>query len=100
MSVNGIILYTQPNCPFCEYMKAMLDETGFTYYVSNIMDDPKALAFMKTQGHRVVPQLYVNDYHINKKDTNDYTSEELYSIISEHLDKPWPWQDSGIEQGI
>jgi len=54
---------------------------------------------MKAQGHITVPQLYVNDNHINKKNTQDYTSEELYKLISESLDR-WAWQDSGVEQGI
>lgn len=100
MSVNGIILYTQPRCGYCEMMKSLLDKTGYTYYTINIQEDPKALAFIKSQGHKVVPQLYVNEQHVNKKDTKEYTSEELFGIISEHLDKPWPWQDSGIEQGL
>ena len=97
----SITLYTQPNCPFCEDMKAMLDQTGFTYYTINIKENVEALEFMKTQGHRVVPQLYANKQHINKKEnTLDYTSEELYNLITKAMEKEWPWQDSGIEQGI
>jgi glutaredoxin len=100
MSVNGIILYTQPNCSFCDDMKSMLDQTGYTYYTINIKENAEALEFMKTQGHRVVPQLYANKQHINKKEnTQDYTPEELSRLITEAMDS-WPWQDSGIEQGI
>jgi len=95
----AITLYTQPRCTYCEIMKSKLDKTGYVYYVINIQEDPKALAFMKAQGHITVPQLYVNDNHINKKNTQDYTSEELYKLISESLDR-WAWQDSGVEQGI
>jgi glutaredoxin-like protein NrdH len=97
----SITLYTQPQCPFCDIMKEMLDETGFTYYTINIKNDAAALNFIKEQGHRTVPQLYANDIHINKKtNTQDYTSEELFKLISEALEQEWPWQDSGVEQGM
>lgn len=100
----SIVLYTQPNCPFCDIMKNLLDQTGFTYYTINIQEHYDAKMFLKEEGHRTVPQLYVNDIHVNKRDTNDYTANELYVIISEAMagseEKDWPWVDSGIEQGI
>ena len=98
----NIKLYTQPKCPFCDLMKSMLDEKNVKYETVNIQQDPAALAFMKEQGHRVVPQLYVGDVHINtKSNTQEYTSGELYDIIADVLDQQdWPWADSGIEQGI
>ena len=96
----AIKLYTQPNCPFCDLMKSMLDETNLKYKTINIKEDSAALAFIKEQGHKVVPQLYVGDVHINKKtNTQEYTSDELYKLITEAMDS-WPWQDSGIEQGM
>jgi glutaredoxin len=83
-------------------MKSMLDEKNIKYEIINIKQDSKALDFMKEQGHRVVPQLYVGEVHINKKtNTQEYTSGELYDIIADVLDQQdWPWSDSGIEQGI
>ena len=98
----SIRLYTQPLCPFCDLMKSMLDETNLKYDTINIKEDPSALAFMKEQGHKVVPQLYVNNIHINKKtNTQEYTSAELHGIIADVLDhQDWPWTDSGIEQGM
>jgi len=95
----SIILYTQPACPFCDIMKGMLDKTGYTYITINIKENAKALEFVKERGHKTVPQLYVDDKHINKKtNTQDYTADELSKLISESLE--WAWQDSGIEQGI
>ncbi len=95
----SIILYTQPACPFCDIMKGMLDKTGYTYVTIDIKENTKALEFMKKKGHKTVPQLYVNDKHINKKtNTQDYTTDELYNLISESLE--WKWQDSGIEGAL
>jgi len=97
----SIVLYTQPQCPFCDIMKSMLDKTGYTYLTVNIKENANALEFVKNQGHRTVPQLYVDDIHINKKtNTRDYTSDELFKLISEAMNKDWPWVDSGIEQGM
>ena len=97
-----ILIYTQPNCHFCDLMKSMLDEKNLKYETINIKEDPSALAFMKEQGHKAVPQLYVGDVHINKKsNTQEYTSAELHGIIADVLDQQdWPWADSGIEQGM
>jgi glutaredoxin len=80
----------------------MLDEKDLKYKTINIKEDRTALAFIKEQGHKVVPQLYVNNIHINKKtNTQEYTSAELYDIIVDVLgQQDWPGQDSGIEQGL
>jgi glutaredoxin len=94
----SITLFTQPQCPFCDIMKKMLDETGYTYYTINCKENDDALKFVKDRGHRTVPQLYVDDIHINKKaNTTDYTSKELGELIKQALEGSWPWQDSGIE---
>jgi len=100
----SIALYTQPNCPYCDIMKGLLDQTGFSYYTINIQENIDAKMFLKDNGHRTVPQLYVNDIHINKRPTEEYTANELYVIIAEAMggkdESDWPWVDSGIEQGI
>ena len=94
-------LYTQPNCGFCDLMKEMLDKVGISYYTIDIKEDEIALAFMKEQGHRTVPQLYANDVHINTNpNTREYTPDELERLIIEATSREWPWVDSGIEQGI
>jgi glutaredoxin len=95
-------LYTQPNCPFCDIMKSILDETIHTYQIINIKEDPESLNFIKEQGHKTVPQLYYYNVHINKKtDTREYTSAELHGIINDVINQyDWPFKDSGIEQGI
>lgn len=78
-----VILYTQPACYYCSMMKKMLDELDIRHTVIDIQKDNQAKAFLKNQGHRTVPQLYVDTVHINKKNTEEYTSQELYTIINE-----------------
>lgn len=98
---KSILLYTQPNCYYCDIMKNMLDGTGYTYYTINIKEDSKALDFIKAEGHKTVPQLYVGDTHINKKvNTVEYTTEELAELIYNAMEDNWPWKDSGVEQGV
>ena len=98
-SDNSITLFTQPGCTFCDIMKDLLNQTGFTYYTVNIQENDKAKEFLRTNGHRTVPQLYVGNKHVNKLNTVEYTADKLYNLIKESLEQ-WPWADSGIEQGI
>jgi glutaredoxin len=78
----------------------MLDETTHEYMVVDVTKDKGALTYIRDRDHKTVPQLYLNDIHINKKsDTREYTFAELNDIISDVLDhQEWPWSDSGIEQ--
>lgn len=94
-----IKLYTQPNCTYCDNIKSMLDQTQFNYKIINIQEDSAALEFMKEAGHTTVPQLYANSIHVNTKNTEDYTPEELHQQIADALKTEWLWIDSGIEQG-
>lgn len=95
-------LYSMPNCPYCDLMKSMLDETNYEYTIIDVTKDKGALTYIKDNGHKTVPQVYLNDIHINKKtNTQEYTSAKLYDIIVDVLgQQDWPWQDSGIEQGM
>ena len=97
-----LTLYSMKNCPYCELMKSMLDETHHSYEIVDITEDKGSLVWIRDKGHKTVPQLYLNDIHINQKtDTREYTSGELNDIISDVLDQQdWPWRDSGIEHGM
>lgn len=98
MSVNSINLYTQPNCPFCDIMKEMLDKTGFTYYTVNIAENAQGKTFLKEAGHKTVPQLYVGDIHINRRKTQSYTPSQLEKYIRDAMDYDWP--EGNGEQGL
>ena len=87
---RSINLYTQPNCPYCDIMKTLLDKTGYTYYTINIAEVVEAKQFLKEAGHNTVPQLYVKDIHINTQETQRYTSAELSMHINAAMDNDWP----------
>jgi glutaredoxin len=78
MSVSiRLQLYTQPNCEFCDMMKMKLNEWGYKFEVINIKEQNCAKEFLKTRGHKTVPQLYWNKTHLNKVDTTDFTKDNL-----------------------
>ena len=40
--MHQITLYTQPDCPPCEYSKLFLRENGFNFEIKDIQKDPTA----------------------------------------------------------
>ncbi|WP_445488532.1 glutaredoxin family protein [Niallia sp. 03133] len=40
--MKKITIYTQPDCPPCEYAKLFLQDKGFSFEVKNIQQDTKA----------------------------------------------------------
>jgi glutaredoxin len=56
-----IKIYTKTTCPYCDQAKQLLEAFGFEYEAVNIEQDADARAFVLGEGHRSVPQIYVND---------------------------------------
>jgi glutaredoxin len=76
-----LTLYTQPLCDFCDIMKMKLKEWGYDFNVINVKDNPQALAFLRLEGHKTVPQLYYQRTHVNKVDTVKFTKQMLEEAI-------------------
>lgn len=55
-----ITLYTKPNCPYCEQAKAWLNKNGIGYKTVDITENELAREMLKEEGHRTVPQIYLN----------------------------------------
>lgn len=53
-----LIVYSGADCPKCETLKAKLKQKGITYKEINIREDEEALAFLRSRGHRGIPQIY------------------------------------------
>jgi glutaredoxin-like protein NrdH len=55
-----ITVYSKPNCPYCDRTKIWLEHNNLPYQVVDVMADSSALEFIKSQGHKTVPQIYFN----------------------------------------
>jgi|HigsolmetaGSP11D_1036233.scaffolds.fasta_scaffold00182_5 Glutaredoxin and related proteins len=56
-----ITIYTKPQCPHCVAAKSYLSRNDIPFREVNVMADENALNFLKSRGHKTVPQLYVGD---------------------------------------
>jgi len=73
-----ITVYTQDNCQYCDFIKSKLSTWGYTYQEVNIHKDSDTLAWMKSRGHRTVPQIYISEYNVNDGiDTVDLRKEHF-----------------------
>jgi len=59
-----VVVYGKPNCPFCDKAKNILDSKGIEYNYVDISEDVDSFEFIRNQGFRTVPQIFVNgEYH-------------------------------------
>ena len=59
-----IFVYGKPNCSYCEQAKKLLEAKGIEYSYIDVSEDDEALAFLKNNGFKTVPQCYENGKHI------------------------------------
>jgi glutaredoxin 3 len=61
-----IVVYSGPNCPYCERAKALLRKKGAQFQEINVRADLEKLAEMKAKsgGRQTIPQIFINDKHI------------------------------------
>jgi glutaredoxin len=57
-----ITIYSKPLCPYCDGAEHYLNQNGFEFKRINIVEDSNALEFVKSQGHKTVPQIYYNNH--------------------------------------
>ena len=72
MTEGDFHIYTQNNCSYCYKAKQLLKSKGIVYEEYNLSDDPSAVQFLKKQGFKKVPQIFVDygyrDEHIGGYD--------------------------------
>lgn len=56
-----LTVYSKTICPFCVNAKNFLKLKGIPFKEINIEEDELAREFMQRNGHRTVPQIYLND---------------------------------------
>ena len=55
-----LTVYSKPACPFCDMAKNYLTKNDIDYKVVDISEDTAAREFIMSQGHRTVPQIYLD----------------------------------------
>lgn len=55
-----IKVYSKAGCPQCDVAKAWLTQHGYTYEEVRIDEDDTAKEFLLGEGHRSVPQMYLD----------------------------------------
>ncbi len=55
-----LTVYSKTVCPFCVYAKNYLKKNNIDFEEINIEHDEKAREFITSQGHRTVPQIYLD----------------------------------------
>jgi glutaredoxin len=55
-----ITVYSKNQCPYCDQAKAYLKSKNISYREIKIDEDPEAREFVVAQGHRTVPQIYMD----------------------------------------
>lgn len=53
-----LIVYSGTDCPKCETLKSKLKQKGIAFKEVNIREDEEALTFLRSKGHRGIPQIY------------------------------------------
>jgi len=76
-----LTLYTQDDCHYCKVLKKKLSDWNYDYREVNVSYDLFAKDFLKSEGHKTVPQLYWNDTHLNKLPTLDLTKRHIENEI-------------------
>lgn len=53
-----IVLFSKPNCSYCDRAKQILNGWGITYDTVDITANPERRDFLINEGHKSVPQIY------------------------------------------
>lgn len=60
----NFVVYGKSACPGCDTVKNAIDMAGLKYVYLDVMKDEAAMDFMMEEGHRSVPQVYLNGFYI------------------------------------
>ena len=82
LNIHRLTIFTQNDCPYCVIMKKKILSWGYDFDEVNVSYDMESKMFMKEEGHKTVPQLYLNDQHLNHWDTDKFTKSMLEKEIS------------------
>ena len=75
-------IYTQDLCGYCTAAKQLLEKHNYIYEEINISKDESAKAFLRGNGYKTVPQIFVSGI---VEDTQIYVGD--YTMFKESLNK-------------
>ena len=55
-----LTIYSKNNCPYCVQAKNYLKSKNINFQEINIEQDSESREFIQAQGHRTVPQIYMD----------------------------------------
>jgi glutaredoxin len=58
--MKEVIIYSKNLCGYCTMAKNWLNSKGIEYKEINIEEQPEAREFVISEGHRTMPQIYIN----------------------------------------
>jgi len=58
--MKKLTVYSKTVCPYCVQAKSFLKSKGIAFDEINIETTPEAREFIMTEGHRTVPQIYID----------------------------------------
>ena len=53
-----LTLYTRDDCAYCVRAKQYLQSLGIEFREIDVVQEPQAMEFLRSQGHRTIPQIY------------------------------------------
>ena len=58
--MKEVIVYSKNMCGYCTQAKSWLKTKGIEYKEINIEEQPEARDFVISEGHRTMPQIYID----------------------------------------
>lgn len=63
--MTEVVIYSKNYCPYCQRVKALLDEKGVKYQEIDITyDEAKQKEMMERSGRTTVPEIFIDGRHI------------------------------------
>lgn len=78
-----LTVYSKTMCPYCVMTKNFLKNKNINFREINIEQDADASKFVQAQGHRTVPQIYMNGRLFVEGGWDGLSKMTLEDIISE-----------------
>jgi len=63
-----VVVYSKNNCGYCTMAKSLLNSKNIAFEEINIEEKPEARDFVINEGHRTMPQIYIDDKSIGGYD--------------------------------